>query len=72
MPCSTSTGTTMSQDLTLPPNSGSALNANTVPGLPAGPFGAVLTSTNGQLFVAEESFLNPAAQRAFSTQGVAQ
>jgi hypothetical protein len=68
----TSAGATASQDLTLPPNSGTMLNASSVSGLQAGSFGTVLTSTNGQLFIAEESMLNSGAGRADSTEGVAQ
>jgi len=43
-----------------------------VQGLPAGPIGTVLRSTDSQSFIAEETVLNAAAQRASSTQGIAQ
>lgn len=65
-------GAMVPQDLTLPPNSDTVLNVNTVPGLAAGHYGAVLKSTNNQVFLAEQSELNTRTQQATSTQGVAQ
>ena len=68
----TESGATASQDLALAPNSDTVLNVNTVPGLAAGRYGAVLKSTNNQVFLAEQSELNSSTQQATSTQGVAQ
>jgi hypothetical protein len=48
------------------------LNVNTVPGLAAGHYGAVLKSTNNQIFLAEQSGANSSTQQSTSTQGVAQ
>ena len=42
------------------------------PGLAAGRYGAVLKSTNNQVFLAEQSGMNSSTQQATSTQGVAQ
>ncbi|HVA88867.1 MAG TPA: hypothetical protein VNL71_03405 [Chloroflexota bacterium] len=68
----TGTGATFQQNLSLAPNSRTVFNLNQVSGLPAGPFGVVVRSTNGQLFIAEQSTLNQAAHRYTSTQGTAQ
>ena len=68
----TDSGAMVLQDLTLAPNSDTLLNVNTVPGLAAGRYGAVLTSTNNQVFLAEQSGTNSSTQQATSTQGVAQ
>ncbi len=68
----TNTGATVQQSITLAPNSRSVMSVNQVAGLPAGPFGAVARSTDGRLFVAEQSTLNGQAQRYSSTQGIAQ
>jgi hypothetical protein len=68
----TDSGAVVSQTVTMAPNSDIVLNTASVPGMPAAHFGAVLQSTNGQPFVAEESVQNPAAQTYSSTAGVAQ
>jgi len=68
----TATGGTLKQALTLAPNSDTVLDLSSVQGLPAGPIGTVLRSTDSQSFIAEETVLNATAQRASSTQGIAQ
>ena len=68
----TSTGATFQQNLSLAANSRTVVNLNQVSGLPAGPFGFVVRSTNGQLFIAEQSTFNPNTHRYTSTQGIAQ
>jgi len=68
----TDSGAMASLDLTLAPNSDTVLNVNAVPGLAAGHYGAVLTSTNNHVFLAEQSELNTGTQQATSTQGAAQ
>jgi len=68
----TNTGATIQQSITLAPNSRDVMNVNTVSGLPTGPFGAVARSTDGRLFVAEQSTFNSQTQRYSSTQGIAQ
>jgi hypothetical protein len=68
----TEAGAVVSQDYTLAPNSVTLASANSVPGLGATAFGAVLKSTNNQVFIAELGLLNTAAQHATSMQGVSQ
>jgi len=68
----TNTGATVQQSITLAPNSRGLMSVNQIAGLPAGPFGAVARSTDGRLFVAEQSTFNGQAQRYSSTQGIAQ
>jgi hypothetical protein len=68
----TTTGTSATQDVTLPPNSDIVLSVNSVPGLSAGPLGAILRSGNNQAFVAEQTILNPTTQRFSSMEGIAQ
>ncbi len=68
----TAAGSTVTQDLNLPPYSDTALNVNAIPGLSAGRYGAMLKSTNDRVFLAEQSELNTRTQQATSTQGVAQ
>ncbi|HWE62203.1 MAG TPA: hypothetical protein VHB98_10880 [Chloroflexota bacterium] len=68
----TDSGAVVTQTLTLTPDSDLTVNAASVPGMPAARFGAILQSTNGQPFVAEESVQNDAAQTYDGTQGVAQ
>jgi hypothetical protein len=65
-------GISVSQDITMRPNSVYVLQANGIPGLPVGAVGARLQSTNGKVFIAEERVLNSTTQRSSSTQGVAQ
>jgi hypothetical protein len=60
------------QDYLLAPNSVSVIDVNSVPNLPSGVSGAVLKSTNGQVFLAELGILNPVLHRAISTQGISQ
>ena len=67
-----STGATVTQQLSVPANSDVVVNANTLSGLPAGLLGAVLTSTNGQPFVADETTLNAGAGQFDSVAGIAQ
>ena len=66
------TGTSVQRTLTLAPNSRSSLDLNSIGGLPAGPVGARLQSTNGQVFIAERSAMDPARGTASGTQGIAQ
>jgi hypothetical protein len=54
----TDSGATVTQDFTLPPYSDTVLNVATIAGLPAGAYGALFSSTNGQVFLAEQSALN--------------
>jgi hypothetical protein len=68
----TPVGTTATQTIVLPANSDVVVNVASVPGLPVGPIGAVLTSTNGQPFVAEQSVLNTSTQRFDSMEAIAQ
>jgi hypothetical protein len=68
----TSSGATFQQNMSLAANSRTVVNLSTVSGLPAGPFGMVVRSTNGQLFIAEQSTLNSTTHRYTSTQGIAQ
>src|SRR6185437_88565 len=68
----TSTGATFQQNFSLAANSRTVVYLNQVSGLPAGPFGFVVRSTNGQLFTAEQSTLNSTTHRYTSTQGIAE
>jgi hypothetical protein len=68
----TASGATSTQNLALLPYGDVAQQVNARPGLAAGPYAAVLTSTNNQVFLAEQSELNTRTQQATSTQGVAQ
>ena len=66
------TDASVQRALTLVPNSRTSLDLNSVGGLPAGPVGARLQSTNGQVFVAERAEMDPKRHTASSTQGIAQ
>ena len=68
----TATGNTATQPVTIPANGDVVLNVNSVPNIPAGALGAVVKSTNGHSFVAEEIVLNPTTQRFDSIEGIAQ
>ncbi|HEY8282848.1 MAG TPA: DUF5719 family protein [Chloroflexota bacterium] len=65
-------GATVTQDYTLAPNSDTVLTVNSVPGLPQGRYGAVLKSTNGAVFLAEQSNWNATLRQMGSTQGISQ
>ena len=65
-------GATITQDYTLAPNSDTVLTVNSVPGMPQGRYGAVLKSTNGAVFLAEQSNRNAGLRQMGSTQGIAQ
>jgi len=56
----------------LAPNSDTVIGINSVPGLPQGRYGVVLKSTNGGVFLAEQSNVNAGLQQMGSTQGIAQ
>jgi len=65
------TGTMVTQDYTLAPNSDTVLPVNGVPGLPPGSYGATLKSTRG-VFLAEQSDVDAARGQLDSVQGIAQ
>ncbi|HXT37801.1 MAG TPA: DUF5719 family protein, partial [Chloroflexota bacterium] len=65
-------GATVTQDYTLAPNSDTVLTVNSVPGMPQGRYGAVLKSTNGAVFLAEQSNRNAGLRQMSSTQGISQ
>jgi len=65
------TGTMVTQDYTLAPNSDTVLPVNGVPGLPPGAYGATLKSTGG-VFLAEQSDVNAQRGQLDSVQGIAQ
>ncbi len=64
-------GATSYRDLTVTPNSRGSVSLNGIGGVPAGPIGVRLQSTNGEVVVAELFERNPARQTAGSTQGIA-
>ncbi len=65
------TGTMVTQDYTLAPNSDTVLSVNGVPGLPPGSYGATLKSTHG-VFLAEQSDVDAQRGQLDSVQGIAQ
>ncbi|HVA88866.1 MAG TPA: DUF5719 family protein [Chloroflexota bacterium] len=65
-------GVMTTQDYSLAPNSDTVIGINSVPGLPQGRYGVVLKSTNGGVFLAEQSNVNAGLQQMGSTQGIAQ
>jgi hypothetical protein len=65
------TGTMVTQDYTLAPNSDTVLPVNGVPGLPPGNYGATLKSAGG-VFLAEQSDVNAQRGQLDSVQGIAQ
>jgi hypothetical protein len=64
--------TPITRTLQIDPFHRALLLANTLPGLPAGAFGAVMTSTSGHTFIAEQRTSNGVEGRLSSTQGIAQ
>ncbi len=67
-----SNGRQADRTITLAPNSRASVDLNSFVGLPPGPAGALLQSTNGQVFIAEQSEINTQLQTESSTQGIAQ
>jgi hypothetical protein len=65
-------GAPISETLQIAPFHQLRLDASTIPGLPTGPFGVVMTAAAGQTFIAEQLSSNSAAGSFSTTQGIGQ
>ncbi len=65
------TGASVQRTFAVAANSRGSLDLSSIGGLPAGPVGVRLQSTNGQVFVAERGEMNHALRTASSSQGIA-
>lgn len=68
----TDAGAVVTQTVAVTPNSDLTLNVASVPGMPVARFGAVLQSTNGEPFIAQQSVQNGTAPSYTTSEGVAQ